>query len=44
MQGVSKPQGLFRRGNAFCYQRRVPIDLIPHFGKPVFKESISFAA
>ena len=38
---MSKPQGLFRRGNVWWYQRRIPRDLIHKFqGRIVLKESL----
>ena len=38
---VSKPQGLFRRGNVWYYQQRIPVDLVHSFGgKSVLKESL----
>src|SRR4051794_27349207 len=38
---VSKPQGLVRRGNVWHYRRRIPLDLVGHFGgKRGLKESL----
>jgi integrase len=39
---VSKPQGLVRRGNVWHYRRRIPLDLVKHFGgKRELKESLA---
>jgi integrase len=40
MLPVSKPQGLFRRGNVWWYRRRIPVDLIKSFGGNELKESL----
>ncbi len=38
---MSKPQGLFRRGNVWYYRRRVPLDLVESFsGKSELKKSL----
>jgi integrase len=41
MPDMSKPQSLFKRGNVWWYQRRIPRDLIHKFqGQTVLKESL----
>jgi integrase len=38
---VSKPQGLFRRGNVWYYRQRIPVDVVRVFaGKSELKESL----
>ncbi len=38
---MSKPQGLYRRGNVFYYRQRIPVDLVQSFGgKSELKESL----
>jgi hypothetical protein len=41
MDGMSKPQGMIRRGGVFYYRRRVPLDLLTAFqGRKELKESL----
>jgi hypothetical protein len=40
MPDVSKPQGLFRRGNVWYFRCRVPLDLVEAINKAELKESL----